>query len=488
MNKKPALVFYSQLKFRDIELDLVKHIKKNKEYFTIFVVNTKETQTFYQKNFPNSADKIFIYFNENELLEKKISKKIIIEKAVALEKKMGMTINRAFLLDRTIGRGFHASGGFNHPKVRLAEKSPEDIIKIAIGYIEFWDNIFKKYNVKLAMNLPQIGMRVSKTHNILTKNLAIAKFGRRLYWTSNVNYEPDNLIEFYNRNKKKNLKQFIPKEPQFNHLVLRGSDIKGFEFFNTVKVSSITLLQRVYGYLKGYRKSKNIHAFSEFRYIWRKRRDFISLRKNVDINLQDLEKSDIKYIYFPLATEPEVAMHSLAEDFFFQLSAINMLSRDLPANYKIIVKEHLFAVGRRPDNFYKQIKELKNVLMSDPLEYGISYLKRAQAVALVVGTSGWEAAAMGVPVITFTKHNSYNFLEHVFTVRDPDDTKEILNKICHNKFPTKKSIRDGAKMHDSYLNLSFDFEKAEPFQNWNTKKNNNYTSNFISNIYKKLKL
>ena len=486
MKKKPALVFYSQLKFRDIELDLVKYIKKKKNYFTIFVVNTKETEMFYKKNFPNSVDKIFIYMNEDQLLKKKISKKLIIEKALALEKKMGMTINRAFLLDRTIGRGFHSSGGFNHPKVRLAQKKPEEITKIAIGYIEFWENIFKTYNVKLAMNLPQIGMRVSKKNNILTKNLAIAKYDRRLFWTSNVNYEPNNLIKYYKKNKKKNLQQFIPKEPQFNHLVLRSADIQGFKLFNTLKVSVITLLQRVYGYVRGYRKSKNIHAFSEFKYIWRKRREFISLRKNADITLKDLKKSDIKYIYFPLATEPEVSMHSLAEDFFFQLSAINMLSRDLPADYKIIVKEHMFAIGRRPDNFYEQIKELKNVLMADPLEYGISYLNRAQAVSLVVGTTGWEAAAMGVPVITFTRHNSYNFLDHVFTIKDPDDTKIALEKICKYKFPSKKSIRDGAKMYDSYLNLSFNFEKSEPFQNW--KNNNNYNFDFIKNIYKQLNI
>ena len=30
-----------------------------------------------------------------------------------------------------------------------------------------------------------------------------------------------------------------------------------------------------------------------------------------------------------------------ASDFFFQLTAINVLARDLPADYTIIVKEHL---------------------------------------------------------------------------------------------------------------------------------------------------
>ena len=70
------------------------------------------------------------------------------------------------------------------------------------------------------------------------------------------------------------------------------------------------------------------------------------------------------FVYFPLLTEPEIALHGIANDFFFQLSAINIISRDLPSNYRLIVKEHLLAVGRRPDQFYEQIKSLNNVLIA----------------------------------------------------------------------------------------------------------------------------
>ena len=38
---------------------------------------------------------------------------------------------------------------------------------------------------------------------------------------------------------------------------------------------------------------------------------------------------------------------------FLQLTAINVLARDLPADYIIVVKEHLSALGRRPKDFYK---------------------------------------------------------------------------------------------------------------------------------------
>ena len=73
-------------------------------------------------------------------------------------------------------------------------------------------------------------------------------------------------------------------------------------------------------------------------------------------------------MFFPMVAEPEVALHGTAQDFFFQLSAINMISRDLPADYILLVKEHLLAVGRRPDNFYEQIHDLKNVKFANSLD------------------------------------------------------------------------------------------------------------------------
>ena len=77
------------------------------------------------------------------------------------------------------------------------------------------------------------------------------------------------------------------------------------------------------------------------------------------INSSQIKK--LKYVYFPLITEPEVALHGIARDFFFQLSALNLLSKELPSDYCIIVKEHLLAMGRRPRDFYKQILAHKNV-------------------------------------------------------------------------------------------------------------------------------
>ena len=65
---------------------------------------------------------------------------------------------------------------------------------------------------------------------------------------------------------------------------------------------------------------------------------------------------------FHCLTEPEIALHGISSlTFFFQLSAINILSRDIPSNFRIVVKEPVLAIGRRPKQFYEQILSLKNV-------------------------------------------------------------------------------------------------------------------------------
>ena len=256
-------------------------------------------------------------------------------------------------------------------------------------------------------------------------------------------------------------------------MTFRKIHLEEYKLFKTIKFSFLQILKRIYGKLRGYRKGKNIYAWDEFKYIWRRRRDYLRLRRLASINKKSLK--DKKYIYFPLIAEPEIALHGIAEDFFFQLSAINMISRDLPSDHVIIVKEHLLALGRRPKDFYNQIVELKNVFIGDPLDLGISYIKNSKAVACATGTAAWEAAAMGIPVISFSKNNCFNFLDHVFYVNNSDDTKNILNIICKNSWPSNKSKKDGEAFYESSIQDSFDILGKDAFVSWSKSDTKKYS-------------
>ncbi len=488
MKKTHTLLFMSSLKFRDIELNLVQLIKKKKNLSSIFVVNTEQEKDFYLKKFSKYIDKIIVLPNEFDFLNKNNFGENIQQEALKLEKKYKMTINRIFLEDRTIGRGFHSTGGINHPETKLSKVTHKEILYLAVNRINFWEQTFKKYNVKLTLNLAPSVAILAKSMKIKTFNLNIAKFEKRLLWSQSPSTEPDRLVKEFKKNKNIKCKEVEIKDPHYNHAILRRDLIKMFSYKDAIILSIRSFLQSIKGNIKGHRKGKNIVIFSELSYIWRRRREYYYLKKIINTNLSNIRKKKIKYIYFPLVTEPETSLHGIAYDFFFQLAAIQMISRDLPANFKLVVKEHLPAIGRRPKDFYKQIIELKNVLIADPLEYGISYINHSSAVALVTGTAGWEASAIGVPVISFSKYNTYNFLDHVYYVNNPDETASIINKIIEKQYPNKKSIRDGALMYYSYRAISVESKNRIPFTSWERAKNSLTDKKLLNKLYKDMRI
>ena len=77
---------------------------------------------------------------------------------------------------------------------------------------------------------------------------------------------------------------------------------------------------------------------------------------------------------------------------------------------------------------------------------------------------------MGIPVISFSKNNVYNILDHVYYIKEADSTKQLLPKILNKKWPTKKSLKDGAKFYHAYLKNSFDVGKHHEFISWKESK------------------
>ena len=137
--------------------------------------------------------------------------------------------------------------------------------------------------------------------------------------------------------------------------------------------------------------------------------------------------------------------------------------------------------------FYNQLKRIKNVLIADTFEPGISYINKSKAVALITGTAGWEAAAMGIPVISFSKYNTYNFLNDVFYVKDNSKIFTIIKKILKKNYPNTESESDGARMYHAYNALAISAEKRVPFVSLALSKDKFIDKRLLSKIYNRLK-
>jgi len=109
-----------------------------------------------------------------------------------------------------------------------------------------------------------------------------------------------------------------------------------------------------------------------------------------------------KYIYVPLHNQPEMTTSSLGGKFRDQALLLECLARDLPADWKIYVKENprQGAYARGPMFFHrlKRIPQLQ-VLPSNANTHALS--RNAQFVASVNGTVGWEAIRQGRPAMVF---------------------------------------------------------------------------------------
>ena len=58
---------------------------------------------------------------------------------------------------------------------------------------------------------------------------------------------------------------------------------------------------------------------------------------------------------------------------------------------------------------------------------------------------------MGIPVISFSKNNIWNFLNHVYYINKYENLRDIFLSIEKNKYPNKKSVTDGANFYKIYL-------------------------------------
>jgi hypothetical protein len=236
-------------------------------------------------------------------------------------------------------------------------------------------------------------------------------------------------------------------------MALRKRFVRDVALAGVARRCATILLRHAYWRLRGYAKAKGYYPLEEVAYIRRRRADMLRLEA-LSRPLSSLEGR--RFVYYPLHTEPETALQTLSPEYFYQLSAIAALARDLPAGVMLAVKETYEAVGRRPADFYRQIAEFKNVVILDMLELGLEVVRKADAVATITGTGGFEGAVLGKPVISFGRHNQYNILAHVYTVTDETRLEDDLRRALDPGFDRAKARRDGARFLEATKTISFD--------------------------------
>jgi len=139
-----------------------------------------------------------------------------------------------------------------------------------------------------------------------------------------------------------------------------------------------------------------------------------------------------RYIFSPLQLQPEIAIDVCGKWYSNQIAVIENISKSLPLNYKLYVKEHKVVVGRREglSSYYDKLQRLPNVVLINPYEDSHKLIRNADLVVVVVGTVGWEALLYGKPVITLGNvfFNDSRLVRKVRSIRDlKGNISDLLN-------------------------------------------------------------
>ncbi|MFO0986419.1 MAG: hypothetical protein U1F37_03495 [Alphaproteobacteria bacterium] len=368
------------------------------------------------------------------------------------EKFLGVTINELSMSDRHLGRGYSLAGIF-HPRSVVSERTDYDGLLNGFNrQIAFWRNEFETKKPCLAINIGKVPSVVARRMGVPTRRFTASRYRNLCYWAENEFLESPEIAEAFAR---------LPEsaglditEPAEGYLQARGLIRPGLAFAGMAKNVATIVAQRCYWRLRGFSKGRMYFARDEVRMIWRQYREMRRWKRQAKAGLRDLEVAE--FVFFPLHVEPEAALHTLSPEFFFQLETIASTARDLPAGVMLAIKEHIAAMGRRPSEFIDQLASFKNVVLIDPDVRGIDVVRRARALVTITSSAGFEAAAIGKPVVTFGQRNTFNFLPHVRVVRDAAELKAGLDYALGEAFDAGRARRDGRRFLAAIAACSFD--------------------------------
>ena len=330
--------------------------------------------------------------------------------------------------------------------------SYDEILSILHAECKLFDSIIKETNPDFLLikftdsHQSHLLHQMCKSKNIKTLMLGPTRFGGRFTIYNEYEIIEDlNHLETYNETQRDELEL---KKYLENYDTLKT--LKPF-----VKATKKSFVKKSTNYLKNLNILGDANISDYYAHYGKTRFNAIKqliflkrwYRKNfIDNNLKKTVDSNIKFIYYPLHVDPERQLLLVAPFYTNQLEIITSIAKSLPADFKLLVKEHgmMDISGWRPISYYQQIMNLPNVELIHPDVDSKILLELCSMVATINGTTGLESLFYKKPVIAFS-NVSYSKINSVSRIQNIEELPKIIET-------TLKSKVDFSELND-YINL-----------------------------------
>ena len=301
-----------------------------------------------------------------------------------------------------------------------------------------------------------------KKKGIKVLMLNSANWGKHCYISGNY-HKLDNFNELFT-NRKALPTTFNDIQNRLESKILSK---KVSKFYQSHKNSKIKLMQAAFQLLV---LSDNSNEKTHYTYYGRKKLKVLLSeinnsikrwyrKKYIDQNFLQEIIDDKPFIFLPLQQEPERSLLLSAPDYKNQIETVEYVSKCLPENFLLFVKEHPTQGSGRDWREISQYKALQNnpkVRLIHPSVPADEIIKKSKLVISVSGTIALESAFLNTPSITIAD-NDYILIPSISRL----NSKNELQGLIKNSLEKKVEPSSIGKYLDILEENSFIFDYLE---------------------------
>jgi hypothetical protein len=190
----------------------------------------------------------------------------------------------------------------------------------------------------------------------------------------------------------------------------------------------------------GISQTRPLAAFNSWRRTWSR----FAIRRALEFYDSQSQKTDYDapYVYFAVHYQPERTTMPDGGRYADQLLVIKTVAASLPKGWKLVIREHPRQFREnvnwrnfRSLDFYRRLAAVPNVYFASMEEPSRRLIGNCRAVAVITGTSGWEALRAAKPALVFG-NAWYLHCPGTVVIDGVDSCRAALNAIESGRFQT----------------------------------------------------
>jgi len=427
MNKK--IIFWLDADLLSYCLAYYFQKKYEAELYAIIDI-TNRPKKFFQEQKLVQFKKIWFYHNFKN--QKIISEPNYLK---SFEKKNGIDIWQLAKNDRIFIHNYNSFYKFSEQEISIILEKDCKLFEEVLDQVK--PDFF--ITTETALRPHHLFYLLCKKNGIKVLMLNAANWGNYCYISENY-HRIDNFKELF-MHKKSVPTTFNQLQSRLESNVLSKQHEK---FFSSVRKSKI---EKIKAALELFIHSDNSNEKMNYKYYGRKK--WKVLFKEIDISIKRYFRkkyinrtflrqipNDSLFIFLPLQQEPERSLLISAPDYVNQVKTVEYISKCIPKNYLLFVKEH--PTQGPPNRDWRKISDYKTmqnntkVRLIDPAVPADKIIKKSKLVISVSGTISIESAFFNKSSITFVE-NDYSLIPSITRLKSKNELPELIKNSLEKK-------------------------------------------------------